>query len=105
MNSGDFDKTVILKTFTEAAADGLGHKAKTFTAYRKCAARLWTRSSGERSTDPGEFNVGDLQLLLYRPPSNIAPGWRLTYQSEDYEITNQDWRDRELTLLVTLARV
>lgn len=104
-NAGQFDKTVMLRSFTEAAAGSLGHRAKTFADVRKCAARLWEKSAAERSTDPAEFGTDTLRLLLYRPPSTTAIGWHIVYSGTTYEILDQESRDAETTLLVTLQPV
>lgn len=102
MNSGQFPKTVMLRSFSEAAAGSLGHRAKTFADVQKCAARLWEKSAAERSTDPAEFASSSLRLLLYRPPSATAIGWHVVYDSTTYEILDKETRDDETTLLVTL---
>lgn len=103
--AGEFDKTVTLSSFTEGTADGLGHKAKTYTVVRKCAARLWIRSTAQLDNQPAEFPAGTLRLLLRLPPKTIAVGWRLTYTAILYEIADLEWRDDEMNCLVTLDRV
>lgn len=103
--AGEFDRTVLLRSYTEATADGLGHRQKTFTDVRKCAARLWTRSAADQATAPGEWPIGTIQMLLYLPPSALIVGWQAVYKSVTYEITDVDHRDRETTALVTLVPV
>ena len=105
MQPGEFNKTIRLKSYTEADPDGLGHAQRTFCEIGKCAARLWQLSTAERTNPPAEFDAADLRLLLYRPPANTAPQWRFTYAETEYEITSAEWRDEETTLLITAQKV
>ena len=98
--SGEFPKTVMLQKMTEAPADALGHKAKTYADLRKCAARIWTRSAAEIATVPAEFAVGSLRLLLRLAPRDMAVGWGLVYNGVAYNVIESEERDDDL--LVTL---
>lgn len=98
--AGKFPKTVTLERPTVGEKDGLGHSNITYADAFKCAARIWTRSSGEQSFNPAEFPVGTFRLLLRLPQAGLAVGWGLRYQGELYRIVDTEERDDDL--LVTL---
>jgi hypothetical protein len=103
--AGDFPRTVMVRSFTEAAADSLGHRSRTYTDVRKCAARLWQRSAAQVDNAPAEFPATALRLLLRLPPKTIAINWQLREGETTYQISDLEWRDDEQNCLVTLEKV
>jgi len=104
-NSGEFNKTVTLYSITEGITDELGHKTKTPTLVRKCAARVWERSAAQTDNPPADFPAVALRLLLLLPPAAIEINWQLKYNSVDYEITDLEWRENDTQALCTLSRI
>jgi len=104
-DAGKFPKTVELHDFAEGSKDGLGHKQRTYTLFRKCAARLWERSAALLEANPAEFPAGVLRLLLRLPPKEMLIGWRVVYSSVTYEIRDLDWRDNDDNCLITVDKV
>jgi hypothetical protein len=104
-NAGEFNKTVMLHSFTENAKDALGHKARSYSLVRKCAARVWARSAQEIANAPADFPAVALRLLLLLPPrATFAVGWRITYDSLVYEVKDLEWRENDTQALVSLER-
>jgi hypothetical protein len=104
-NSGEFNKTVTLYSITEGTKDELGHKPKTPTLVRKCAARVWERSAAQLDNPPADFPAVALRLLLLLPPKEIAVNWQLKYATDNYEINDLEWMENETQALCTLARI
>ncbi len=99
--AGEFPKTVVLQKVTESAPDALGHKSKSYEDVRRCACRIWVRSSAETSTVPAEFGVSTLRLLLRLPPrGQVIVGWGLMFEGVAYNVIETEARDDDL--LVTL---
>ena len=98
--AGEFPKVVMIQNPTESASDNLGHSVTTFTDLVRCAARVWTRSSGEQSFAPAEFAVGSIRLLLRLPPRALAVGWGIKFETELFKVVDIEHRgnDRLLTL-------
>ena len=98
--AGKFPKTVMLQRPTTGSADGLGHATVTYVDAWRCAARIWTRSSGEQGYNPADFVAGSFRLLLRMPQAAIEVGWGLLYQGKAYRIIDLEERDQDR--LVTL---
>lgn len=101
-SSGQFDKTVMLRSFSDGAKDSFGHKPRTFADVRKCAARRWQRTATQLENAPAEFPAGTLRLLLNLPPADLGVGWQVVYLSNPYTIVDLEWREMDTQCLVTL---